>query len=85
MEESFAYFSENYVYLSIFVRCLEYTKMTIGSAYSFTDLMSDVGGSLSLMLGATLFTLVEVTEFLSTLFSYFVIRRRAKTVFAGKT
>ena len=53
-----------------------YTKMSIIPAYSFSALMSDIGGSMSLVLGATLLTVVELTEMISLLGSYLVVKCR---------
>ena len=37
--------------------------VTVGVAYSFMALLSDIGGALGLLLGATLLTIIEVTDF----------------------
>ena len=57
-----------------------YFKMSTLPAYSLSALMSDIGGSMSLVLGATLLTLVEITEMLSTFVSYSFNRFRVSKV-----
>ena len=71
---SYDYFTENFILVRLYVTSMFYTKMTIIPAYSFSALMSDIGGSMSLVLGATLLTVVEITEMFSTLVSYFVLK-----------
>jgi len=44
---------------------LMYKEITSVEGYSFLELLCDVGGALSLLLGATLLTVYEVAEFLA--------------------
>jgi len=53
------YFSQIQIYFS----SLEYPDVTMESSYEFMSLMSDVGGALGLVLGATLITIFEIIEF----------------------
>ena len=42
---------------------LQYISIKSNPAYSFMALLSDVGGALGLLLGATILTFVEIAEF----------------------
>ena len=54
--------SKKMAFLRIYLSHMEVTKVITEPAYSFMTLLADIGGALSLMLGATLLTLVELAE-----------------------
>ena len=53
----------NYAVLQIFFSTLQYVDVVTSPAYSVVTLLSDIGGALGLMLGATILTLYECAEF----------------------
>ena len=56
--------NRNYATLNIFFSTLSYEDVSIDAAYTFMALLSDIGGALGLLLGATLLTVYEVMEFI---------------------
>ena len=50
------YFIENYAVLQIYFSSMQYLDITTNPGYSFMGLLSDIGGALGLLLGATLLT-----------------------------
>jgi len=57
------YMEKNYVLLEVFFSSTEYKEITMSPAYTLMPLLSDIGGALGLLLGATLLTIYEVLEF----------------------
>ena len=57
------FLDENYVAIQIFFSSMQYLDITTDAGYSFMGLLSDVGGALGLLLGATLLTCFEIVEF----------------------
>ena len=55
--------SRNIVMVQIYYSTLMYSQITVSAAYSFIALLSDIGGALGLLLGATLLTVYEMGEF----------------------
>ena len=55
--------NRNYATLNIFFSTLSYEVVSIDAAYTFMALLSDIGGALGLLLGATLLTIYETGEF----------------------
>ena len=53
----------NSLVLQIYFSSLQYIEMTSKPSYTIMALLSDLGGALGLLLGATLFTVYEVLEF----------------------
>jgi len=51
------------VVVRLFFSTLTYEEISLDAAYTFFALLSDIGGSLGLLLGATLLTAYEVVEF----------------------
>ena len=58
----FEKFFETFLSIRFAINRMEFTKIKTVPAYSFLNLMADIGGALSLMLGATLLTIVQVIE-----------------------
>ena len=55
---------ENFVRLSIFYESSSYQKIIESATYTYTDLLSDFGGNISLWLGWSIFALFEVLLFI---------------------
>ena len=55
--------SKELVYLDIFYSQLSYIDIQTTPAYDFLILVCDIGGALGLILGGTLLTIVEVSQF----------------------
>ena len=49
--------------VQIFFSTMQMVTLETNPAYTFLALLSDIGGALGLMLGATILTLVEVAQF----------------------
>ena len=64
LNESIADMHDNYVDLSIYYPDLSIEKVQEQPAYSVLALLCDVGGAMGLILGSTILTLAEVSEFL---------------------
>jgi len=62
--------------LHIYFSSMQYIDMTSKPAYTAMALMSDIGGALGLLLGATLLTLYELAEFIAQLGHYAARTRR---------
>ena len=69
---------KDHVSLEIFFSTMEYKEITMVPSYLFMALLSDIGGALGLLLGATLLTVYEVIEFGITLLNC-SLRPRKKT------
>jgi len=54
---------QNSTILQVYFSTMQTQTISISSAYSFMALLSDIGGALGLLLGATLLTAVEVAGF----------------------
>ena len=54
----------DYALVNIYPAFIEYEYREMKSSYSFLALLCDIGGALSLILGSTLLTFVEVLDFL---------------------
>lgn len=72
--------TKNYVSLEIFFSTLEYKEIATQSSYSFMALLSDIGGALGLLLGATVLTICEVLEFGFQLLYLSINRTNSKAV-----
>lgn len=57
------YVARDFVLLEVFFTSAEYKEITMVPAYTLMPLLSDIGGALGLLLGATLLTVYEVLEF----------------------
>ena len=61
------YFRNNYIQLDGFYQELSYTKIEQQEAFSFISLLSEVGGFLGLLLGASILTVCELVDYVSHL------------------
>ena len=75
--------NRNYATLNIFFSTLSYEDVSIDAAYTFMALLSDIGGALGLLLGATLLTIYEVVEFIYEM-SFDVLQARKKKTVEAK-
>lgn len=66
------YLTDDTLVLQIYFSSMQYLEMTSKEAYPVTALLSDIGGALGLLLGATLLTVYEVIEFAVQLSHYVV-------------
>jgi len=66
------YLTDDTLVLQIYFSSMQYLEMTSKEAYPVTALLSDIGGALGLLLGATLLTVYEVMEFAVQLSHYVV-------------
>ena len=71
--------TDNSVSLQIYFSSLQYVEITSKEAYQLMALMSDVGGALGLLLGATLLTVYELLEFAVKLAHYLTVKQRRIT------
>ncbi|ESO10748.1 hypothetical protein HELRODRAFT_167244 [Helobdella robusta] len=69
---------ENYVAVQVYYSTMQYFSITTNPGYSFMGLLSDIGGALGLLLGATILTFVEIAEFVWELAWFWYITRFAK-------
>lgn len=65
----------DYANVEIFYSTMEHRRMTMEPAYSFMALLSDIGGALGLLLGATLLTVYEILEFGIRMLNFEFVRR----------
>ena len=72
--------NKNYVFLNIFYSSLSYNDVRVNAAYNFMALLSDIGGALGLLLGASLLTVYEIGEFACELMVDAVKSRKKMTV-----
>jgi len=75
-----AVMSNNTLTLEIYFSTLQYVDVVSVAAYSLMALLSDVGGALSLLLGATLLTVYELLEFSVQLGHHVTVTRRRPTL-----
>jgi len=66
--------------VQIFFTELKYTFVETQVAFSMQSLMCDIGGSLGLILGATMLTVCEIVDFLFQLFVHWIKVRAASAV-----
>jgi len=59
--------TRNYVMVRLFFSTLTYREIVVSATYNFMALLSDIGGALGLLLGATLLTVYEIGEFVCEL------------------
>ena len=58
------YIESNFVKLNIYFEDMNYESIEQIPAYEFSSLLGDIGGNMGLCIGASLLTVVEVTDFL---------------------
>jgi len=81
------YLTDNTLVLRIYFSSLRYIEMTLEPSYTIMALLSDLGGALGLLLGATLLTVYEVVEFTAELGFYIAAkwRHQMKTASSQQT
>ena len=57
-------FRENYLRLDIYYQELSYTRVTQQKSFEILSLLSEIGGFLGLLLGASILTVCELVDFL---------------------
>lgn len=62
LNSTYEEFCHNFASVKLYLNQMEYTKITTIPAYRGMSLLADLGGALSLMLGATILTIVQVIE-----------------------
>ena len=67
--------------MQIYFSALKYTYIETEAAYSVLALMCDIGGALGLILGSTMLTLCEFTDFLIILAATWIRVRKSPSVF----
>ena len=61
----YIFFRENYIKMDIFYKELSYMKIRQQRAFEFISLLSEVGGFLGLLLGASVLTVCELVDYLA--------------------
>ena len=61
---TYGLFKECYLALNIYYPSTQFTKITISPKTSLIDLISNVGGSIGIFLGFSIFSFVEMVEIL---------------------
>ena len=59
------FFRDNYIKLDVFYQELSYNKVSQQQAFGFISLLSEVGGFLGLLLGASVLTVCELVDYLT--------------------
>ena len=68
---------ENYLAIQIYFTSMQYLDIQTDPGYSFMGLLSDIGGAFGLLLGSTVFTFLEILEFVWEI-SYFYVSTKIK-------
>ena len=63
-------FRENFLQIDVFYKELSYEKIEQQKAFEFSSLLSEVGGFLGLLLGASIITMFEILDYLIISFAY---------------
>ena len=71
---------ENFLQLDIYYQQLSYEKVSQQVAFEFLSLLSEVGGFLGLLLGASVLTVCEVVDYLALAFFKATRRKRVAPV-----
>ena len=70
-KEEFCFnFRENFLQIDVFYKELSYEKIEQQKAFEFSSLLSEVGGFLGLLLGASIITMFEILDYLIISFAY---------------
>ena len=54
---------ENFVQVDVFYKSLRYEEISIHQAFPFLSLLSEVGGFMGLLLGASTLTVIEILDY----------------------
>ena len=65
-------FRENFLQVDIFYKELNYEKITQQKAFELVSLFSEVGGFMGLLLGASVLTVCELLDYLTTIIVRFM-------------
>ena len=63
--EFFFHFSNNFIQVDIFYEELSYQRIEQNRAFEFLSLLSEIGGFLGLLLGASVLTVCELVDFIT--------------------
>ena len=64
----FVHFRENFMQVDIFYQELSYEEIEQNIAFEFLSLLSEIGGFLGLLLGASVLTVCELVDYISLSF-----------------
>ncbi len=67
---------QNFILVDIFYSDLKYEQIEQNVAFEFPSLLSEIGGFLGLLLGASVFTLCELVDYVSLLIMAKVAKHR---------
>ena len=71
--------TSNLVIFNIYYSSMQYMDTKTNPGYSFFGLLSDIGGALSLVLGTTLYALIQIMDSVVGLLWLFITEKLKKT------
>ena len=72
-------FTSNTVGFNIYYSSMQYMDTATNPGYSFFGLLSDIGGALSLVLGTTLYAIIQIMDSVVGLLWLFITGKMKKT------
>ena len=74
--EFFFRFRNNFIQVDIFYEELSYQRIEQNIAFGFLGLLSEIGGFLGLLLGASVLTVCELVDFITLIFFNKFIKKK---------
>ena len=70
------HFRNNFIQVDIFYEELSYQRIEQNIAFGFLSLLSEIGGFLGLLLGASVLTVCELVDFITLIFFNKFVKKR---------